>query len=90
MPTWLSYTLLRVLLFLAPLTILLAFQVDPFISAAIAALFGLSASILFLRRRRESMSTSIHQSRTRETTHASRDDESEDAVIDATENDRRG
>lgn len=84
MPVWIWYTALRVVLFAVPLAVLLAAGVDPWVSAAVAALFGLSASLIFLRRARESMSTDLYAARHRETPAVRSDDEEEDAAVERT------
>ena len=89
MPVWIWYTALRILLFAVPLAVLLAFGVNPWISTLVAALFGLSASLLFLRRPRESMSSDLYAARHRETPVVRDDDEAEDAAVDRTSNERR-
>ncbi|WP_082600708.1 DUF4229 domain-containing protein [Agromyces sp. Root81] len=81
-PVWIWYTALRVLLFAVPLTVLLLAQVDPMVSAIIAAVFGLSASLLLLRRPRESMSNDLYAARHREKPVVNEDDEVEDAAIE--------
>ena len=88
-PVWIWYTALRILLFAVPLAVLLAFGVNPWISTLVAALFGLSASLLFLRRPRESMSSDLYAARHRETPVVRDDDEAEDAAVDRTSNERR-
>ena len=82
MPVWIWYTALRILLFAVPLAVLLLFGVNPWVSAAVAALFGLSASLLFLRRQRESIATDLYAARHRETPAVRDDDEQEDAAVD--------
>jgi hypothetical protein len=81
-PVWIWYTALRILLFAVPLAVLLAVGVNPWVSAAVAALFGLSASLIFLRRARESMSTDLYSAMHRETPVTRVDDDEEDAAID--------
>ena len=88
MPVWIWYTALRILLFAVPLAVLLAFGVNPWISTLVAALFGLSASLLFLRRPRESMSSDLYAARHRETPVVRDDDEAEDAAVDRATNER--
>ena len=88
MPAWIYYTALRIVLFAVPLAVLLAFGVNPWISAAVAALFGLSASLIFLRRPRESMSSDLYAARHRETPVVREDDEAEDAAVDRSSNER--
>ena len=80
MPVWIWYTALRILLFAVPLAVLLIAGVNPWVSAAVAALFGLSASLIFLRRQRESIATDLYTARHRETPVARQDDEEEDAA----------
>ena len=84
-PTWIWYTALRVLLFAVPLAVLLIAGVNPWVSAAVAALFGLSASLLFLRRQREEIAGDLYAARHREKPAVREDDEEEDAAVDAAE-----
>lgn len=84
-PVWLRYTLLRVLLFAAPLIVLLVAGVTPWIAVLVAALFGFSASLIFLRRQREEFASGLYAARHRETPVARDDDEAEDAAVDASE-----
>lgn len=87
MPVWIWYTALRLALFAVPLAVLLMFGVDPLIAAAVAALFGFSASLIFLRRPREAMSSDLYAVRHREKPLIAEDDEAEDAAV---ERDTRG
>ena len=89
MPVWIWYTALRILLFAVPLAVLLIAGVNPWVSAAVAALFGLSASLVFLRRPRETMSSELYAARHRETPALRDDDEVEDAAVDAASPERR-
>lgn len=82
-PLWLRYTLLRVLLFAAPLAVLLIAGVTPWIAVLVAALFGFSASLIFLRRQREQLAEDLYAARHREAPVARDDDEVEDAAVDA-------
>ena len=84
-PVWLRYTLLRVLLFAAPLVVLLIAGVSPWIAVLVAALFGFSASLLFLRRQREEFATDLYAARRREAPTARDDAEAEDGAVDASE-----
>ena len=83
MPVWIWYTALRILMFAVPLAVLLIAGVPGWIAALVAALFGLSASLLFLRRPRESMATDLYAARNREKPLVHEDDADEDAAIDA-------
>lgn len=82
MPVWIWYTALRLVLFAVPLAVLLMVGIDPLISAAVAALFGFSASLIFLRRPRESMSSDLYAVRHREKPLTAEDDEAEDAAVE--------
>ncbi|GAA1526375.1 hypothetical protein GCM10009761_30410 [Agromyces terreus] len=83
MPVWIRYTALRILMFAVPLAVLLLAGVPGWISALVAAVFGLSASLIFLRRPRESMATDLYAVRHRETPAVHADDADEDAAVDA-------
>lgn len=89
MPVWIWYTALRVLLFAVPLAVLLIAGVNPWISTVVAALFGLSASLLFLRRPREEMSSELYSARNREKPVVRDDDAAEDAAIDGAADEHR-
>ncbi|MGX5694860.1 DUF4229 domain-containing protein [Agromyces soli] len=82
-PVWIWYTLLRIVLFAAPLAVLLAAGVNVWVSAIVAAVFGLSASLLFLRKGREAMSRDLYAARHRETPAVRDDDAAEDAAVEA-------
>lgn len=82
-PVWIWYTALRIALFAVPLIVLLIAGVPGWIAALVAAVFGLSASLIFLRRPRESMSSDLYAARHRETPLVHEDDAEEDAAIDA-------
>jgi hypothetical protein len=88
-PVWIWYTALRILLFAVPLAVLLIAGVNPWVSAAVAALFGLSASLVFLRRPRESIANDLYAARHRETPAPRADDDEEDAAVDANGRERR-
>lgn len=89
-PAWLKYTLLRVLLFAAPFTVLMLAGVTWWLSAIVAALFGLAASAVFLRGSREEMARGIYAARHRETPEPTVDDDVEDAAVDARERPAEG
>ncbi|MBT2500726.1 DUF4229 domain-containing protein [Agromyces sp. ISL-38] len=75
--------MLRITLFAAPLALLLLAGVTPWIAAVVAAVFGLSTSLLFLRRARESISSDLYRARHREQPVTREDDEAEDAAVEA-------
>jgi hypothetical protein len=82
-PVWIRYTALRILMFAVPLAVLLIAGVPGWIAALVSALFGLSASLIFLRTPRESMASDLYAARHRETPVVHDDDADEDAAIDA-------
>ncbi|MFS0794863.1 DUF4229 domain-containing protein [Microbacterium sp. 1P10AE] len=88
----LVYTVLRLLAFLVPLGILLLFPIFrelPWLAAVFAALIGLSLSLLFLRRPLDQVTGDLAERRAASRrTGAERDADAEDAVIDATRDDR--
>ncbi|MFC6356657.1 DUF4229 domain-containing protein [Luethyella okanaganae] len=81
-PSWLTYTIPRVLAFAVPLTLLLLVNVNPWISALLAAVIGLCVSYIFLRRPRETVSRELYERRHGDNPTINVDDESEDAAID--------
>lgn len=85
MPVWIWYTALRIVLFAAPLAVLLIAGVNVWVSAVLAAVFGLSASLLLLRRPREAMSSELYAARHREQPVVRDDDAAEDAAVEASE-----
>ncbi|KQQ92972.1 hypothetical protein ASF62_14430 [Leifsonia sp. Leaf325] len=80
--SWVTYTVLRLLAFFVPFAVLMLVNVPWYVSAIVAALFGLAFSYIFLRRPREKVATSIYESRHRDKPLVNADDESEDAAID--------
>lgn len=82
-PSWVTYTVLRLLLFVAPLAILLLVGVEAWISVVAAALIGLCLSYVLLRRPREAVSRDLYEVRHREKPLVSADDEAEDSAIDS-------
>lgn len=92
----LVYTVLRLLAFVVPLGILLLFPVFqelPWLAAVFAALIGLSLSLLFLRRPLDRVTGDLAERRAARRaddrrTAAERDADVEDAVVDATHDDR--
>jgi hypothetical protein len=88
-PTWIWYTALRILLFAVPLAVLLWAGVNPWVSAAVAAVFGLSASLIFLRKPREEIAGDLYAARHREKPAVREDDDEEDTAIDASSTEDR-
>ena len=84
-PSWLYYTVLRLLVFAIPLAILLILGIVWWASVIAAALIGLCLSYIFLSRPRNAVSSDLYEIRHREKPIPSEDDEVEDAVVDSTE-----
>ena len=81
-PSWLSYSVYRILMFAVPLAVLLMLSIVWWVSAIVAALIGLCLSYIFLRAPREKVALDLYTARhpTAEVVHP--DAESEDAAID--------
>ncbi|MBB5643481.1 DUF4229 domain-containing protein [Cryobacterium roopkundense] len=84
-PSWVSYSVFRVLLFVAPLAILLLLGIKEWIAAVIAALVGMSLSFIFLRKTREKVARDLYAARHREKPRVHEDAELEDAALDREE-----
>lgn len=82
-PSWVTYTVLRLLLFVVPLVILLLLHVDAWIAVVAAALIGLCLSYVLLRRPREAVARDLYAVRHREKPVVSADDEAEDSAVDS-------
>ncbi|AAT88221.1 hypothetical protein ATY41_07450 [Leifsonia xyli subsp. xyli] len=82
-PSWLTYSALRLLVFAVPLVILLLLGIIWWASAIAAALIGLCLSYIFLSSPRNAVSTDLYAARHREKPGASPDDDVEDAAVDA-------
>jgi hypothetical protein len=85
LPAWLSFTVLRVLMFAVPFVILLVLGLEGWLAGVIAAVIGLCLSYIFLRAPRESVARDLYEvrHRTKEPVHP--DAESEDAAVDRAE-----
>lgn len=81
-PSWLTYTVLRLLVFAVPLAILLLVGVVWWLAVIAAALIGLCLSYIFLSRPRNAVSSDLYAVRHRETPARSEDADAEDAAID--------
>jgi len=81
-PSWLSYSVYRILMFAVPLAVLLMLSIVWWVSAIVAALIGLCLSYIFLRAPREKVALDLYTARhpTAEVVHP--DAESEDAALD--------
>ncbi|RNE62103.1 DUF4229 domain-containing protein [Cryobacterium tepidiphilum] len=83
-PAWLSYSVIRLLLFAVPLVILLVTGVGPIVATIIAAIIGLCLSYIFLRTPRARMADTVYRARHEPSTPAPSDADVEDAAIDET------
>lgn len=81
-PVWIYYSVLRVVVFAAPLALLLVLRIDPLLATVIAAVIGFCLSYLFLRKSREAMSRDLYAARHRTKEPVSDDDATEDAAVD--------
>ncbi|GHD51215.1 DUF4229 domain-containing protein [Mycetocola manganoxydans] len=85
-PPVVYYTVLRLLTFAVPLTLLLLVGIEPWIATVIAALIGLSVSYIFLRGPREAVARDLYNARhgSKEThTDAAAEDSVTDGATDA-------
>jgi hypothetical protein len=85
-PTWVYYSVYRVLMFAVPLVVLLLLRIDPLVATLLAAVIGLCLSYIFLRKPRESISRDLYRARHGDKKAARRDEasdaETEDAALD--------
>ncbi|TXK18586.1 DUF4229 domain-containing protein [Homoserinibacter sp. GY 40078] len=65
MPAWILYSLIRIALFAGSFAVLMLLQVHIVISAAVAAIVGLTISYIFFAPLRARMAAEIAESRTR-------------------------
>jgi hypothetical protein len=84
--SWLLYTVLRLLTFFVPLTVLLLAGVEGWIAAVVSAVFGLAFSFIFLRGPRDTVSTALYEARHPAGPVEHPDEDSEDAVLDNLDN----
>lgn len=81
-PSWITYTVLRLLVFAVPLVILLLVGLVWWLAVIAAALIGLCLSYIFLSRPRNAVSSDLYAVRHREKPARSEDDDVEDAAVD--------
>lgn len=81
-PSWLTYTVLRLLVFAIPLAVLLVLGIVWWASVIAAALIGLCLSYIFLSKPRNAVSSDLYEVRHREKPVPSVDDEVEDAAVE--------
>lgn len=85
-PSWLTYTVLRLVVFVVPLIILLVVGIVWWAAVIAAALIGLCLSYILLSRPRNAVSSDLYAARHRDKPAPSPDDD-EDAAIDAAQSD---
>lgn len=83
-PSWITYTVLRLLVFAVPLAILLLVGLVWWLAVIAAALIGLCLSYIFLSRPRNAVSSDLYAARHRDKPLRSEDDDVEDAAVDGT------
>jgi hypothetical protein len=81
-PSWITYTVLRLLVFAVPLVILLVLGVVWWLSVIAAALIGLCLSYIFLSRPRNAVSSDLYAVRHRDKPARTEDDDAEDAAVE--------
>ena len=82
---WLSYSVLRLGMFVLMFWGLLALGFNPFFAAVIAAAISFAISLVFLDKQRKQMSEQVHQKLARDTTGTYKDAESdlENEILDS-------
>lgn len=83
-PSWLTYTVLRLLVFVVPLVVLFLIGLVWWAAVIAAALIGLCLSYIFLSKPRNAVSSDLYAVRRRDKPAPSADD-AEDAALDAAE-----
>jgi hypothetical protein len=81
-PSWITYTVLRLLVFAVPLVVLLLLGVVWWLAVIAAALIGLCLSYIFLSRPRNAVSSDLYAVRHRDKPARSEDDAVEDAAVE--------
>ena len=84
-PAWLSYSLLRLLLFFAPFALMLALGTWWWLAAILAAALSFALSLVLLRKPREQAAIALYQAAERRSTKPAADELVEDAHAEALE-----
>lgn len=63
MKSWLGYSILRILFFAVPLTVMLVGQVEPWIAGVLAAVIAFCLSYIVLGRRRDALVADLRNKR---------------------------
>ena len=85
MRPWIKYLLVRLGIFAVVLALLLIFQVDPFLSAVIAAVASFVISYIFFRRMRDAVAAELAARNEKPQPLTNVDTEAEDAALDRLE-----
>jgi hypothetical protein len=82
---WLSYSILRLGMFVLIFWGLMSFDFNPFFAAVIAAAISFAISLVFLDKQRKQMSEQVHRKLARDTTGTYKDPESdlENEILDS-------
>lgn len=80
---WLIYTLLRLAAFIVPLAFMLVLGMDYVVSGVLAAIIGLCISYIFFAKWRSEISEQIYAKRQGKVSAAQRDEQEEDAEVEA-------
>jgi len=81
-PSWITYSVLRLLVFAVPLVILLLLGIVWWLAVIAAALIGLCLSYIFLSRPRNAVSSDLYAVRHRDKPARTEDDDVEDAAVE--------
>ena len=84
-PAWIKYLLVRIGIFAVVLTLLLLFQVNPFIAAVVAAVAGFVLAYVFFRKLRDQVAKEFAARNEKPTPIRNVDTEAEDEALDRLE-----
>lgn len=85
MPAWIKYLLVRVGIFAVVLAVLLVFQVNPFVSAVVAAIAGFVLGYVFFRKLRDQVAAEFAARNEKPTAIRNVDTDAEDEALDRLE-----
>ena len=84
-PAWVKYLLVRIGIFAVVLAVLLVFQVNPFISAVVAAVAGFVLGYIFFRGLRDQVAKEFASRNEKPTPVKNVDTDAEDEALDRLE-----
>lgn len=82
MPAWIKYLLVRLGIFAVVLAVLLVFQVNPYISAIVAAVAGFVLAYVFFRGLRNDVAKELAERNSKPAVVKNVDTEAEDEALD--------